>query len=291
VVENKTEYESIIYDTPEEGIARITLNRPDQSNAMSRGLISEVYHAAHFAADDDDIAVIIYRGNGKSFCAGRDFKEVAKFEKENHDGTASWRNGVWSGWGQETWLSPKATIAQVHGYALGGGEWLAAFCDITVASDDAILGFPEGRWGILSGGWHHWNWLIGPKQVKEYILTGRNLTATEAYEAGLVNHVVTRDELEEKVMGIARDIVANERRTPGFVESNKGAINATQRGLTNAALRFSAVPTLGGMKLQQAERQLAESTAAFQAEFQRTVADEGMAAGLALMHKGNESRF
>lgn len=283
-------YEYIIFDKPEDGIGRITLNRPDQLNAMNRGLISEVYQAAAEAAEDDDVAVLIYRGNGKAFCAGRDFKEVAKFEMESHDGTQSWRKGVWSGWGQETWLYPKATIAQVHGYALGGGEWLSAFCDVTVASDDAILGFPEGRWGLLSGGFHHWNWLIGPKRTKEYILTGRNLTAAQALEAGLVNHVVTRDKLEETVFGIARDIVANERRTPGFVEANKTAINENQVGLTRAALEFSSVPTIGRMGFNRAVGKLQESSAAFQQAFNRAIAEKGMGAGLDLMHKGNVSK-
>jgi enoyl-CoA hydratase/carnithine racemase len=278
-------YEFIVYDKPQDGVARITLNRPEARNAMNLGLIHEVYAAADDAAADDDIAVLIYRGAGPAFCAGRDFKEVAKFEMEHHDGTQSWRK-TWHGWGLHTFIYPKATIAQVHGFALGGGEFLAAFCDITVASEDAVFGFPEGRWGLLSGDHHHWNWLIGPKMTKEYILSGRNLTAAEALQGGLVNHVVPRDLLETTTLGIAQDIVANERRAPGFVRVNKGAINANHLELMEAALNFSVHRQEG----RPLEVGLRESSEKFQVEFQRTIAEEGMQAGLALMHKGNTSR-
>jgi enoyl-CoA hydratase/carnithine racemase len=279
-------YEFILYDTPADGVARITLNRPDQLNAMNLGLIQEVYAAADEAANDDDIAVLVYRGAGRAFCVGRDFKEVAKYEMEHHDGTQSWRK-TWHGWGLQTWLYPKATIAQVHGFALGGGEWLSAYCDITIASDDAILGFPEGRWGVASGEFHHWNWILGPKQVKEYILACRNMSAAEAKANGLVNHVVSPDDLEATVMSMAQDIVANERRTPGYVRANKGGINANNLELMKAAINFSPLRQEGG----PVQVKLLESAKKFQDEFQRTIAEDGMKAGLALLHGGNTSRM
>lgn len=286
-----TDYQFIVYDKPQDGVARITLDRPESLNAMNRGLIHEVYVAAAEAAADDDVVVLLYRGAGRAFCVGRDFKEVAKYEQEHHDGTRSWRSDAstytpWRGWGLETWLYPKATIAQVHGYALGGGEWLAAYCDITIASEDAVFGFPEGRWGGLIGGRHHWNWLIGPKLTKEYLLTDRNMSAADALQAGLVNHVVPRDKLESTALGIAQDIVANERRVPGFVRANKGAINTNHLELMNAALQFSPL----GQQMNRSGEILAENAAKFQAEFQKTIAEKGMHAGLELMHKGNTSK-
>jgi enoyl-CoA hydratase/carnithine racemase len=284
-------YEFIVYDKPAEGVARITLNRPESMNAMNQGLIADVYDAADEAANDEDIAVLIYRGEGRAFCAGRDFKEVARFEQEKHDGTVSWRKNTagrrdWRGWGLQTWLFPKATIAQVHGPALGGGEWLAAYCDITVASEDATLGFPEGRWGILSGGFHHWNWLIGPKATKKYILTGRNISAVDALRLGLVQDVVPRAELEGTVLGIAQDIVANERRAPGFVRANKGAINRNHADLMKAALEFSPI----GTQMHGVDDTLRANSAKFHEEFQKTIAEKGMHAGLELMHRGHTSR-
>jgi enoyl-CoA hydratase/carnithine racemase len=277
-------YKFITYDKPESGVARITLNRPESLNAMNNGLIADVYAAAEEAKADSDVVVLIYRGAGRAFCVGRDFKEVAEYEQQHHDGTQTWR-AEWHGWGHITWFYPKATISQVHGYALGGGEWLAAFSDVTVASEDAVFGFPEGRWGILSGGFHHWNWLIGPKMTKEYILTGRNLSAQEALQSGLVNHVVPRDELEATTLGIARDIVANERRTPGFVEANKGAINGNHLEFLRAAQSFSP---LGSRK---AEAKLRVTAAKFADEFHKTIAEKGMRDGLNKMHEGNTSRF
>lgn len=284
--EDVVSYECIEYDKPADGVARITLNRPESLNAMNLALVRDVYAAADEAAADEDVAVLIYRGAGKAFCVGRDFKEVAEFEKKHHDGTQSWRGSGWFGWGTQTLLYPKATIAQVHGYALGGGEWLAAYCDITIASEDATFGFPEGRWGVLSGVFHHWNWLIGPKLTKEYILTGRNMSAAEALHGGLINHVVPRDQLEATTLGIAQDIVANERRTPGFVQANKGGINANHLELLMAALNFSPYRQVGG----PVEVKLKESSARFQEEFQKTIAEKGMREGLELMHKGNTSR-
>lgn len=278
-------YKFIVYDKPEDGVARITLNRPESLNAMNRGLISEVYEGAEEAAADDDVAVLVYRGEGRAFCVGRDFKEVAKFEMEHHDGTLKWREH-WKGWGLQTWLYPKATIAQVHGYALGGGEWLAAYCDITVASEDATFGFPEGRWGLLTGGTHHWNWLVGPKDTKKFILTGRNMSAMEALRRGLVNDVVPREKLEETVLGIARDIVANERRAPGFVQANKGAINRNHLDIMKAAIEFSPI----GTQMHQVDNVLRANSAKFQDKFEKTVAEQGMQAGLALMHQGHTSR-
>ncbi len=277
-------YETIIYDKPEEGIARITLNRPQARNALSLQLIDEVYAAAEEAAKDDSVAVLVYRGAGQSFCAGRDFKERAAVRAQTGMDIAREIPGKghgFLGFGPQTWLHPKVTIAQVQGYAVGGGDLLASGCDITIASEDAKFGFPEIRYGGLTDGWF-WNWLIGPKKYKEYMLTGRNMTAEEAYHAGLINTVVPLDKLEETVMTIAQDMANLDKNHPGIIRANKAAINSLQPDL---ALFFDP----RRMEDRHYMVKYAASVAGDRAKFDEKVLKEGVRAGVAEMHTGFSS--
>ena len=274
-------YETIIYDKPEEGIARITLNRPEARNALSLRLIDEVYAAAEEAARDDSISVLIYRGNGPSFCAGRDFKERAAIRAQTGMDIAREIPGKghgFLGFGRETWLHPKCTIAQVHGFALGGGDLLASGCDITVASEDAKFGFPEIRYGGLTSGWF-WNWLMGPKKYKEYMLTGRNIDAREAYEIGLINHVVSLEQLEPTVMSLARDMATLDKNHPGIIRANKAAINTLHPEL---ALFFDP----RRMEENHYMTRYGATVAGDRAKFDEKVLKEGVRAGVTGMHTG-----
>jgi naphthoate synthase len=278
-------YEFVIYDKPEDGIARITLNRPESLNAMNRGLIRDVYAAADEAAADESVVVLIYRGAGRAFCSGHDFKESGNLGITD----AEWRKGHWNGWGLYTWLYPKATIAEVHGYAVGGGEFLAEFCDITIASEDAKFGHPEMRFwsGSGAGNWIPWNQLIGPKRTKEYWLTGRLISANDAMVAGLVNHVVPRAELEGTTLDLARDIVKIERTQPGYVEANKGQINARHPEMAMAALQHS----FHGFRRHAAEDKLKQSSAGAKDKFFKEVDEKGFHATVERRHAGYSSRL
>jgi enoyl-CoA hydratase/carnithine racemase len=273
-------YDTIIYDKPEDGVARITLNRPEARNAMSYKLMEELFDAADDAAEDDSIAVLIYRGNGPSFCAGRDFKDGAARKQET--GVSSSVFGE-SGLGHATWLHPKCTIAQVQGYALGGGDLLAASCDITIASEDARFGFPEARWGATAGGYGgwFWNWIIGPKKTKQYMFSGRHITADEAYHIGLINEVVSLDDLEGTVTSLAHDIAQLNRSYPGIIQADKIMINSQHPELA----KFFDPRNVKNFTY------LAEyaANAASRAEFDDLVAKEGVRAGIANMHKGYSS--
>src|SRR5438105_3904924 len=134
-------YEHLVYDIPVPGVARITLNRPEVLNALHVPLLNEIYEAAAAAADDDAVAVLVYAGNGRSFCAGRDFKYSGTLQTEDPQGWFAWRR-AYKGLGDQTWCHPKPTIAQVQGYALGTGSHLATLCDITVAAEGARFGYP-----------------------------------------------------------------------------------------------------------------------------------------------------
>ena len=217
-------YRFIIYDKPEAGIARITLNRPEVLNAVHIPLMEEIHQAADEAAKDDEVAVLIYRGAGRAFCVGRDFKYAGELQTKDPDGWFAWRKR-YRGFGPQTWTHPKATIAQIHGHALGGGHDLAVSSDITIAANGTQLGYPEARYGLLMGGRHVWNWLAGPKITKEYVFTGRTISAEEAVVCGLINRAVPLEKLEETVLSIARDIVTMERRNPGYIGANKTQIN------------------------------------------------------------------
>jgi enoyl-CoA hydratase/carnithine racemase len=278
-------YEQLIYEIPEDGVARITFDRPDQLNAMSTDLIREIHEAADEAATDRDIAVLIYRGAGKAFSVGRDFKESAKLQTESSEGWYAFRRRH-SGFSKESWLYPKATIAAVHGYALGIGNNLALGCDITLASEDARFGLPEARYGLLHGGSSIWNWLMGPKRTKEYMFTGRNISAQDAYDFGLVNHVVPNDKLEEETLLMARDIVQIERRNPGYIFLNKAQINERHGDMMIHCASCSP-DIVGRAGLEAAFR---EQTMKSQVAFYEDVAARGISAALDRMHSGFTTR-
>lgn len=277
-------YEFLSYEILEDGIAAITLRRPESLNAIHLPLLEEIYAAADEAAEDPRVAVLVYRGEGRAFSVGRDFKYSGDLQANDPEGWYAWRKR-YKDFGPQTWSHPKATIAQVQGYALGGGHNLAVGCDITVASDEARFGYPEARFGLLHGDAHVWNWLIGPKKTKEYMFTGRNFSAQEAYSVGLINHAVSSDELEETVIGIARDIVALERRNPGYIRANKYLINERHIEL----LEYSSWnPNRGAAKASIVEYTMHSKES--QERFYGSVTSEGIHAALNDLHGGFQSR-
>lgn len=277
-------YEFLSYDAIEDGIAAITLRRPESLNAIHLPLLEEIYAAAEEAAEDRNVVVLVYRAEGRAFSVGRDFKYSGDLQVNDPEGWYAWRRR-YKDFGPQTWSHPKATIAQVQGYALGGGHNLAVGCDITIASDDARFGYPEARFGLLHGDGHVWNWLIGPKKTKEYMFTGRNFSAQEAYVVGLINQVVPRESLEGTVMGIARDIVALERRNPGYIRSNKYLINERHIEL----LQYSSWnPNRGAAKAAIVEYTMQSKES--QERFYREVADEGIHNALDNLHDRFQSR-
>jgi enoyl-CoA hydratase len=198
-------YEAIIYEKVEDRIVRVTLNRPEKLNAMSRQLLSELDGAFDEFENDAGASVLIIRGAGRAFCAGYDLQPVGS------SGGFTVTNDRWglrkivARW-QRLWNLPKPTIAQVHGYCLAGATELVGHCDIVFASDDAQFGHPAGRsLGVLPT-LSLWPYLIGMRKTKEYLFTGDSMTAQEALENGLVNRVCPREKLEEEVLAYARRV-------------------------------------------------------------------------------------
>jgi enoyl-CoA hydratase len=211
-------YNFIDYAT-QDGVAYITLNRPGRLNAVHAAMSEELLDAEERVLADPSVKVLIYRGAGRAFCSGRDLKEMAS----EQDQQLKWMaEGGWC----RPWSFPKVTIAAVHGHAVGGGALLATSCDVTIAAEDAVFGYPEGYLGMGAMDGHPWIWLLGPKLAKDYLLTGRLFDAREAERVGLVNTVVGPDEdLDFVVRQRAERIVEAEARAPGFSTLTKLSVN------------------------------------------------------------------
>ncbi len=194
-------YEDLIYE--KRGFtAWITLNRPKQLNALRENLVRELYRALEDAENDNDVRVVVLKGAGRAFSAGYDLVEEAEIKTGQQ-----WRDHLDLDirTTMKVWNMPKPVIAAVHGYCLAGACELAMACDLTVATEDSVLGEPEIRFGsgpvtmIMP-------YVLGLKKTRELLYTGDTLEAKEAERIGMVNRVVPADKLEEEVQKLADKI-------------------------------------------------------------------------------------
>jgi enoyl-CoA hydratase/carnithine racemase len=202
-------YNDIIYEK-KGPIAYITLNRPEKMNALSTlpgGLLEQWEDACTDAKDDKEIRVVVVKGAGRCFSAGYDIGKSSEWvgapvDEERYDYMAEHVNRYF----RVLWEHPKVFIAQVHGFCLAGAGDMAAFCDLTVASEDASFGYPAVRYGVLPTTFV-WPFMIGMKKTRELAYTGNMMSAQEALTYGLVNKVVPKEKLEEEVDKLAEAIV------------------------------------------------------------------------------------
>ena len=197
-------YNNILYEN-KDGIAVITLNRPEKMNALNKALLEELQDVLIKIKDDESIDVIIITGAGdKAFASGADISEFKDLSVLNGENFAKR--------GQEVFNliedSGKPVIGAVNGFALGGGCELALACHIRIASSKAHFGQPEVNLGIIPGygGTQRLSRLINPSRALEYILTGEMIDAEEAYRMGLVNKVYTPNEFMNKTFEMAKKI-------------------------------------------------------------------------------------
>jgi len=199
-------YENIIFEV-DEGIAKISFNRPKALNALNRALLEEFSQALDEIAADEDIRVLVLTGAGdKSFVAGADITELATYNALTaKDFCRNSHNILFKL--QEL---PIAVIAAVNGFALGGGTEIAIACDFIYASENAKFGQPEINLGLIPGlgGTQRLPRLIGMNMAKELVFTGKMISAAEAEKIGLANKVVPQDQLMEEVMKTAREIAS-----------------------------------------------------------------------------------
>ena len=219
------DYENIIYETKDaaEGkVAYITLNRPERLNALSRPLLAELEQALNEGATDDDVRCIVIKGAGRGFSAGYDMNVQTTgrggprpaLDSVLEDGPANmYRRAIWN--------NPKPVIAQVHSFTLAGGGQLACHCDITIAADNALFGYPPVRYASMMMPMV-WPELVGMKKAKLMAFTGSMITADDALRHGLVSDVVPTDELDDRVWDLANTI---SKLPPASTKLNKKAIN------------------------------------------------------------------
>jgi len=189
-------------------IAWVTINRPEVLNAMNESVLTELVSSIQSCIDDTSVGVIILTGAGdKAFVAGADIKNMQSMEPG--DALEFGKTGQLMTLTIEN--SPKPVIAAVNGFALGGGCEISLACHIRVASETATFGQPEVQLGILPGwgGTQRLPRLVGMGIANEIITTGRMVSASEAKEIGLVNHVVPAELLNEKCEKIANQILKN----------------------------------------------------------------------------------
>ena len=220
------DYTDVIYETAE-GIAKITINRPEVRNAFRPTTLFELSHAFNVARDDPEVGVIILTGAGtQAFCSGGDQKI------RGDDGYLD-PHGV----GRLNVLdlqvqirrTPKPVIAMVAGYAIGGGHVLHVCCDLTIAADNAVFGQTGPKVGSFDAGYgcSLLAATVGLKKAREIWYLCRQYSAQEALEMGLVNTVVPLDKLEEETVAWAQELL---EKSPLALRMLKGALNTVTDG-------------------------------------------------------------
>jgi enoyl-CoA hydratase len=210
-------FQTLLYDT-EEAIATVTLNRPERLNTIVPPMPEELQAAVDQATRDPSVKVIVVRGAGRAFCAGFDFGGGFHHWDEALTTDGAWDPGKDFAMAtsqslgavprfMSMWRSPKPVIAQVHGWCVGGGSDMALCADLVIASEDARIGTPYSRmWGCYLTGM--WLYRLGLTRAKEFALSGRPLSGSEAAQAGLINAAVPFARLEQEVAARAAELAA-----------------------------------------------------------------------------------
>ncbi len=217
-----------------DGIAVVTLTRPQVMNALNVQLREEIMQLAPALDADPDVSVIIFTGAGeKAFCVGADLKERGKRTTDEMYNERRFFRGRWV---NAIANMAKPTIAAINGYCLGGGLEVALQCDIRIASDNAKFGMPEVTLGFLpgAGGTQRLPRAIGLQRAKEMILTGKHIDAAEAERLGIVARVVSRSELMPAATALAQSIAKNPRIA---VMQAKVALNASQETMLSGGIQ------------------------------------------------------
>lgn len=231
------EYKNILYNK-DDGIALVVINRPEKRNALNRATRVEMMDALEDTKADPFVRVLIISGaGGKSFISGSDLTELSEFGPlEMEEFMATIAQQFYTRFEQ----LDKPVIAMIDGLCLGGGLELAMACDIRIASDSSKFGQPETFVGIIpgGGGTQRLPRLVGVGKAKELIFTGNMIDAREALRIGLINQMVSVDELENIVMSMAKQIV---EKSPLVIKWAKKAINTGQETSLSMGLSYEAL--------------------------------------------------
>jgi len=207
-------------------VRHIVLNRPEKRNAMSQELLRALADALRDAAADESVHCVMLRGEGPVFSAGVDLVELAASSGE--PGRLRPFRNVFLECPNLCEAMPKPVVCQIHRTCVGGALEVALGCDLRIASNDAQLGLPEVKFGIIPdvGGSSRLPAVVGLGRAKELIMTGRTIDAAEAERIGLVNRVVEPEELEQATEALVDELLANSHVAVGRA---KRVIDASAR--------------------------------------------------------------
>lgn len=218
-----------------DGVAKITINRPEVRNAFRPLTVEEMMRALEDARNDPNVGVVLLTGQGKeAFCAGGDQKIRGKAGYADKEGTE--RLNVLD-FQRQIRTCPKPVIAMVAGYAIGGGHVLHVVCDLTIAADNAVFGQVGPKVGSFDGGFgsSYLARMVGQKKAREIWFLCRQYNAEQALQMGLINCIVPYEQLEEEALKWAREIL---QHSPIAIRCLKSALNADcdgQAGLQELA--------------------------------------------------------
>jgi len=217
--------EVVSYEIREQ-VAIVTMDRPDYNNAQNSAMTYALDKAFKMACDDDNVKVIVLAGNGKHFSAGHDIGTPGRDVDKTFDRNSLWYDHTNKPGGEflyarehEVYLGmcrrwrdmPKPTIAMVQGACVAGGLMLAWVCDLIVADDKAFFSDPVVRMGIPGVEYFAHVHELNPRIAKEFLFTGDRMSADRAYQMGMVNRVVPRDDLREQTMALADKVATMPR--------------------------------------------------------------------------------
>jgi enoyl-CoA hydratase/carnithine racemase len=215
--------EEVVLQERRGAVSVVTLNRPQYRNAQNSAMIYALDRAFHSASMDDEVRVIVLRGAGPSFSAGHDMGSPGRDVDVSYPRLTMWPDHVGKpaiegrlDRESEVYLElcrrwrdlPKPTVAMVHGACVAGGLMLAWVCDLIIASEDAFFSDPSVRQGGAGVEWFAHPFQMGPRFAKEFLFLGERVDAKRAYELGMVNRVVSADQLEQVTMEIAEKIAS-----------------------------------------------------------------------------------
>ncbi|HCN5559693.1 TPA: 1,4-dihydroxy-2-naphthoyl-CoA synthase, partial [Escherichia coli] len=229
-------FEDIRYEKSTDGIAKITINRPQVRNAFRPLTVKEMIQALADARYDDNVGVIILTGAGdKAFCSGGDQKVRGDYGGYKDDSGVHHLNVL--DFQRQIRTCPKPVVAMVAGYSIGGGHVLHMMCDLTIAADNAIFGQTGPKVGSFDGGWgaSYMARIVGQKKAREIWFLCRQYDAKQALDMGLVNTVVPLADLEKETVRWCREMLQN---SPMALRCLKAALNADcdgQAGLQELA--------------------------------------------------------
>ena len=265
-----TEFATVKYNPPKNGVARIVLARPEKRNAQTMELLAELNDAFDLAAQDNDAKVIVLAGEGRDFSSGH--AGVGNLDLDVFKPAGTWPVTGFSDQGQEghwgveqefflgycwRWRNiPKPTIAEVQGWVIAGGLMLMWPMDIIIAAENAKFTDPVVAFGVNAVEYCAHPWEMGTRKAKEMLFTGEVMTAQEAKDVGMVNHVVANDDLTAFTMDmaeriakrpsmglkLAKESVNQAQEAQGFSTALQAAMSLQQLGHAHQRLMHDGIP-------------------------------------------------